>query len=672
MHVPISTYRLQVDEDFTLFAAAKIADYVHDLGADWLSFTPLLTAETASDHDGHATEHVHIDADRGGADGLDAAAAATRRLGLGLLIDVVPHHIAVTSPTLDPHEPADLEVPHAEIVRWITEGLADGLRVAQTDGLADPGEYLDALAAATGGIYVLVEKILEGTEQLPTTWATAGTTGYEARADVDQVLLDPSGRTALNQLDQRLRGHSETLSWADLIHDTKRSLADGILRSEVLRLERDLGESVEKLEADESWKLSPTADALAELLACFPVYRSYLPLGAEYLQHAARLAKECRPDLDQMLDTVVAVLADPAHPAAIRFQQTSAMVMAKGLKDTARYRYARPESPSAAGTAPAGFPVGVAEFHHRQQLRRAAFPTALTTLSTHDTERGEDVSARLSVLAEIPHEWEAVLTELRGETPLNTWQFEAVLWETIIGTWPTDRERLQCHAEKAAREVTLSELGHEPREDFVRRTHELVDSAFDDERVVGIIRRLLDTIEQAGWSNSLAAKLIQLTAPGVPDVYQGSELWETSFADPDRCRPVDYDLRRLYLAAIDCGTHPPVDETGAAKLLVTSRALRVRRDHPEFFTRYAPVTSFGSARKHLIGFDSGDIVTLATRLPVGLAKGGGWGDSTVRLARRPVTDLIADRQYRGGTLALGEVFGRYPVALLVPTELVRS
>ncbi|MBK4346079.1 malto-oligosyltrehalose synthase [Lacisediminihabitans changchengi] len=782
MRIPVSTYRLQIRESFDLFAAANIADYVHELGADWLYLSPLLKAEPGSDHGYDVVDHTQIDPTRGGADGLDAAAAAARRLGLGVLIDIVPNHVGVASPAqnawwwdlithgrdsryaeafdvdwefgggkvripvlgdgpstssgtdalddleivggelhyfdnrypLAPGTADDgasarevharqnyelinwrradaelnyrrffavntlagirVEVPwvfaesHAEILRWITEGLADGLRVDHPDGLADPGGYLDALAAETGGSYVLVEKILEGDEQLPTNWATEGTTGYDALADVDRVLVDPAGRTALDELDRRLRDTDVRVSWTDLIHKTKRSIADGILRSEVLRLERDLGESVEHTVADEGWKLSPTADALAELLACFPVYRSYLPLGAEHLREAAHLAKRHRPELSDTVDEIVAVLADPGHPASVRFQQTSGMVMAKGVEDTAFYRYTRLGSLTEVGADPSEFSIGVAEFHRRQQLRQASFPASLTTLSTHDTKRGEDVRARISVLAEMPERWESALGELRGESPLGDGPLEVLLWEAIVGAWPASRERLHAYAEKAAREAGNSTRWTAPKEDFERRMHELVDSVFDDERVAGIIRGLLDVVEQPGWSNSLSAKLIQLTAPGVPDVYQGSELWETSLVDPDNRRPVDFDIRRLYLAAIDAGSHPGIDETGAAKLLVTSRALRLRRDRPDLFTRYAPITAFGAGRRHVIGFDRGGAVTLATRLPLGLSLDGGWRDTSVQLPGRPVLDLITGKRYEGGTLQMADALGKYPVALLIPDD----
>jgi (1->4)-alpha-D-glucan 1-alpha-D-glucosylmutase len=765
MRVPASTYRLQIRESFDLDAAASIASYVHDLGADWLYLSPILKAEEGSDHGYDVVDHSLVDPRRGGLQGLDAASAAARALGLGVLVDIVPNHVGVATPKQsvwwwdllthgrrsryaeafdvdwvfgggkvripvlgDEPDPrfeiidgelayyenrfplapgtaedgasateihsrqnyelmnwrrADAELnyrrffavntlagirvetpwvfdeSHVEIIRWITEGLADGLRVDHPDGLADPAGYLDALAAATDGAYVLVEKILEGDEQLPTSWAASGTTGYDALADIDRVLVDPAGREPLDALDCTLRDSTEPVSWTRLIHSTKRAIADGILRSEVLRIERDLGAAMTH---------EQTADALAELLACFPVYRSYLPLGIRHLHEAARLAKEYRPELSSRIDELIPTLCNPSHPAAIRFQQTSGMVMAKGVEDTAFYRYTRLGSLTEVGAEPSEFSIGVEEFHRRHQVRQASFPFSLTTLSTHDTKRGEDVRARISVLAEIPAEWESALGELRAAVPLGDGPLECLLWQAIVGAWPASRERLHAYAEKAAREAGSSTTWTAPQDEFEARMHRLIDSTFDDAHVVGILEHVIDVVRRPGWSNSLSAKVIQLTAPGVPDVYQGSELWETSLVDPDNRRPVDFDERRLYLAAIDAGAHPPIDESGAAKLLVTSRSLRLRRDRPGFFTRYAAIEAYGFAAKHVIAFDRGEALTIATRLPIGLARAGGWGDTSVIVAGRPVTDVFTGRQFEGGTLLLSELLERYPVALLVPSE----
>jgi (1->4)-alpha-D-glucan 1-alpha-D-glucosylmutase len=195
-----------------------------------------------------------------------------------------------------------------------------------------------------------------------------------------------------------------------------------------------------------------------------------------------------------------------------------------------------------------------------------------------------------------------------------------------------------------------------------------VTACFDDPAVTRTLEAFVERVRQAGWSNALSNKLVQLTAPGVPDVYQGSELWDTSLVDPDNRRPVDYALRRDYLARVQAGWLPPVDETGAAKLLVTTRALRLRRDQPERFFRHSPVAAFGAAADHVIAFDRGDAVTIATRLPLGLAAAGGWGDTTVVLAGRPVVDLLTGERYPGGVVGVAALLGRYPVALLVPAD----
>ncbi|WP_210506177.1 malto-oligosyltrehalose synthase [Naasia sp. SYSU D00057] len=771
MKQPLSTYRVQIRSTFDLREAAGIADYVRDLGADWIYFSPLLEAEPGSDHGYDVVDHSRVDPARGGAEGLAAAVEAARENGLGVLIDIVPNHVGVATPVHtrwwwdvlekgresryaeafdidwdfgggkvrlpvlgsgddlpelklvegddglelryydhrfpvaagtgkagdDPVEVharqsyelvdwrrADydlnyrrffavntlaavrVEVPrvfaesHEEIVRWVREGLADGLRVDHPDGLFDPGAYLDDLAEATGGAYVLVEKILEGDEQLPSSWATAGTTGYDALADIDRILVDPDGEAPLTALDTELRG-GEALDWHQLIHDTKRDVADGILHSEVLRLDREVADAIERGEepADE------VADAIGELLACFPVYRSYLPEGREHLEEAAELAKRHRPDLAGMIDALLPILGDVEQPAARRFQQTSGMVMAKGVEDCAFYRYTRLTSLTEVGADPAEFGIGHDAFHARQQRRLETIPGSMTTLSTHDTKRGEDVRARISVLAEIPGEWADALLELRDIVPLGDGPLANLLWQAILGAWPASRERLHAYAEKASREAGNSTTWTAPDEEFEQRMHALIDAAFDDARASAILSRLVQRVAAPGWSNSLSAKLLQLTAPGVPDVYQGSELWEMSLVDPDNRRAVDFAERRRLLADIDAGALPPIDETGAAKLLVTTRALRIKRDRPELFGGYTPLRAEGSAAEHLVAFDRGGAITLATRLPVGLAAAGGWGDTTIDVGSAPVADVLSGRRHQGGTLRVADILTDYPVALLV-------
>lgn len=560
-------------------------------------------------------------------------------------------------------DPTVFDQAHVEVARWFREGLADGLRIDHPDGLVDPGGYLERLATLTGRRYTLVEKILEHSatdhpELLPAWWDADGTTGYDAMAEIDRVFIDPAGEGALDALDDRLReatGLPPAPSWAELIHGTKRMIADTIQGSEIRRLVRCLPDPIEDAE-----------DALAEILACFPVYRSYLPAGRDALEDALAAASVHRPDLAPAIESLGAVLADPALEVARRFQQTTGPVTAKGVEDTAFYRATRLGTLTEVGGDPSVFSLSVEDFHAAFARRQAQRPNAMTALSTHDTKRGEDVRARLSVLAEIPHRWAATLEDLRRVASTGHGPFDSLLWQAIIGSWPATPERLHAYAEKAAREAAEVTTWWNPDADFEARMHAVVDAAFGSARE--IVTAFVDEIADPGWSNALSAKLVQLAGPGVPDVYQGSELWETSLVDPDNRRPVDIEQRAAMLAELDRdardGRTPAIDASGAAKLLVTSRVLRMRRDRPELFTRYLPVEVLGTASGHAIAFDRGGAVAVATRLPVGLASRGGWGDTRILIPGGVWIDALTNRVYPGGELPLADLLERYPVALL--------
>lgn len=565
---------------------------------------------------------------------------------------------------------------HAEILRWVREGLADGLRIDHPDGLLDPGGYLEQLDAAMREAgqphpYVLVEKILELGEALPAWWETDGTTGYDAMAEVGRVLVDPAGETELDALDTRLRAESGLAAshgWHDLIHTTKRMIADTIQVAEIRRLVRALPADLR-----DAHGIDVLRDALAELLTCFPVYRSYLPAGAEHLVQAAAEASARRPDLSGAIDALVPVLLDPSLEVARRFQQTTGPVMAKGVEDTAFYRFTRLGSLTEVGGDPGQFAIDVDAFHRAQIARHASWPHAMTALSTHDTKRGEDVRARLDVLAEIPERWAEVLERFRAVASTGHGPFDALLWQAIVGAWPglevargeTFRGRLHAYAEKAAREAAEATGWWDPVEEFEERMHALVDAATGS--AAAEVDAFVTEVAAAGWSNGLSQKLLQLAGPGVPDVYQGSELWEMSLVDPDNRRAVDFDARRAMLADLDAGgALPPIDATGAAKLLVTSRALRLRRDRPELFTRYTPMTVVGAAAEHAIAFDRGGALAVATRLPVGLERRGGWGDTLLLRHPGPCVDAFTGRRFTGSEVRFADVLAVYPVALLVP------
>jgi (1->4)-alpha-D-glucan 1-alpha-D-glucosylmutase len=543
---------------------------------------------------------------------------------------------------------------HREIGRWVDQGWVDGLRIDHPDGLADPGGYLDDLARLIDHRYVVVEKIIEGDETLPESWDCAGTSGYEALAALDRLFTDPAGESVLDELDIQLRGGLR-VDWPAMTRFTKRAVADGILRSEVLRLARLVPE------------IPQADDAIAELLSSFSVYRTYLPLGAEYLAEAVDRAISSRPELASSIRVIADRLGDVGSEFLVRFQQTSGMVMAKGVEDCAFYRWTRLTSLTEVGGEPAQFSLRPQEFHDVQSERLGRSPNTLTALSTHDTKRSEDVRARISAISEVATEWASAVRDWNRLAPLGDGPMANLLWQAAVGAWPIERPRLHAFAEKAAREAGVSTTWIDSDGVFEQRLHALVDAVYDDPELHSGIVAMASRLLPLGRSNSLSAKLIQLTGPGVPDVYQGTELWDLSLVDPDNRRPVDYRRRFGLLAAIDGGAKPDLDadDEGVVKLLVTSRALRLRRDRPELFTGYSPIIAAGPAADHLFAFDRGGALSLATRLPAGLEGGGGWRNTTVELPAGSWVDELTGRRFAGGTTGVDAVFDEYPVALLV-------
>jgi (1->4)-alpha-D-glucan 1-alpha-D-glucosylmutase len=288
----------------------------------------------------------------------------------------------------------------------------------------------------------------------------------------------------------------------------------------------------------------------------------------------------------------------------------------------------------------------------------------MTTLSTHDTKRSADVRARLAVLAELPAEWAAAVERWSALAPPPDGALGHLLWQTVLGAWPVPADRLHGYLEKAMREAGTRTSWSDPDAGFEAAMHAAADAVLAPGELHDDVAAFAARVTPAGWSNSLTATLVQLTMPGVPDTYQGGELWDLSLVDPDNRRPVDYDLRRSLLARVDGGWRPPVDDSGAAKLLVVSRALRLRRDSPELFGSYQPVYATGPAGEHAVAFDRGGAVTVGTRLPVRLERDGGWRDTALPLPAGGWTDALTSRAVSGGDVPLAELLADYPVALL--------
>ena len=537
---------------------------------------------------------------------------------------------------------------HKLIRDWCEAGVA-GLRVDHPDGLRDPLGYLQQLRSFAPEQWITVEKILERAEELPRTWPVAGTTGYDAMREVNGVFIDHDREVDFTALYAGLTGDRRTI--ADHIEAGKRLAVITLLPAEVRRM------------AALAPEIPYAGPALAEVAIAFEVYRSYLPSGVADLDHALEIAARRRPDLASAIDQLSPRLHDHCDDLALRMQQLSGAAMAKGVEDTAYYRYSRFVALNEVGGDPGQFGISLQDFHALQVLRQDRQATSMTSLSTHDTKRGEDVRARLAVLSEIPEAWAGFAELFLSMTTVPNRLFGYFLAQALAGTGPIEPARVHAYAEKAMREASDGTTWTAPDAGYETAVHEAVDAAYDDPPLRAAWKQLDGLITPPGWSNSLGQKLVQLTMPGVPDVYQGTELWEDSLVDPDNRRPVDFAERSRLLESL--GDDPPaIDATGAAKLWVTRQALRLHRKKPEWFSGYQAIEARGPAQQHLIGFDRGGAITLATRLPIRLAAAGGWGDTAVELPA-PYVDVLTGCRW-GGTATVADLLASYPVALLAP------
>lgn len=540
---------------------------------------------------------------------------------------------------------------HREILTWVNAEEVTGLRVDHPDGLTDPGAYVRRLRDAAPNAWIVIEKILHPGEHHPASWPVDGTTGYDALREMSGVLLDPAGEATFTKLAERLGVRTD---YAAVEEEARRLVTDQILVAEVRRIAALLdGVDAEAARA-----------AVAETMIAFGVYRSYLPEVDSTWGDAIAKARSRRPDLAVTLSALdQQVRADPHGELAIRIQQTSGMVVAKGTEDTTFYRFTRFAALNEVGGSPDVWGVGLEEFHRLAAARESGWPATMTALTTHDTKRSEDTRARMAVLSEVAHEFADAVASWTERCGIDEPSLNLLAWQTLVGAWPISDERLGDYLLKAAREAKLRTTWTRPGDEFeasVLAWPSRVRAELGQE-VEAFVRR----IEAPGWSNSLTQKLVQLTAPGVPDVYQGTELWDFSLVDPDNRRPVDYDVRREMLARFGEGLVPDLDVSGATKLFVVHRALTLRRVRPELFRGYRALHAEGPAAAHALAYArSDDLVVLGTRLPVGLDDSGGWRDTTLTLGGGEWTDVITGSTYAGGRLEVAELLARYPVALL--------
>ena len=561
-------------------------------------------------------------------------------------------------------DPVVFRATHERVLRCVADGLVTGLRVDHPDGLADPGAYFRRLAAAAPSAWLVVEKILGANERLPALWPVAGTTGYDALRLVSGLFVDTGGEPAVTAFAAAECGPQDL---RQMEHDAKQWVAEHILLAEVRRIARAARRCLPAGQS-EPGQIEP---AVAELLASFSVYRSYLADDeADALQAAAAEASRRAPGLAAVIGPLARQMtADPGGELAERVQQTAAMVMAKGVEDTVFYRYNRFIALNEVGGDPGRFGVTPEEFHWRVgKVAAGDHPRSMTALSTHDTKRSEDVRARLAVLSELPDEFAAAVRRWSARARLPEPTLNLLAWQSLVGAWPISQERLVRYLEKASREAKIATSWTEPNAEFDAAVAAWPKIVLTDGELAADVEAFVTQVRDAGWSNALGQKLVQLAMPGVPDLYQGSELWDLFLVDPDNRRPVDFDRRRDLLTRIDGGWLPGLDDSGAAKLLIVTRALRLRRDRPELFGgSYEPLPAQGPAADHLFAFarGGGHLVAVATRLPVTLQRAGGWRGTTLPTGPGPWTDVLTGQPVPSGWVAAEDLLQRYPVALLV-------
>jgi (1->4)-alpha-D-glucan 1-alpha-D-glucosylmutase len=546
---------------------------------------------------------------------------------------------------------AVFDTSHTEVARWFAEGLVDGVRIDHPDGLADPTGYLGWLRELTGsGAWIVIEKILAVDEALDPALPVAGTTGYDALREVGGIFIDPTGKQALTEL--VASAEFDYGQVAPMLADLKISSATETLASELGRLRRCI---VAAAGADHPQL--PTA--VAALLTHIDVYRSdYLALAA-ILPTALAATQSAEPELDVPLQLIAAAVADGGE-AAVRLQQLCGAVTAKAVEDCLFYRDARLVSLNEVGGEPQDFGVGMAEFHSRAGTRARLWPQAMTTLTTHDTKRGEDVRARIGVLSQVPSLWTEFISRWEKIVPSPDRATGLFLWQNIFGVWPADGEvtdelrgRLHAYAEKAIREAAWHTTWNDPDADFEGAVHGWLDDMLDGP-VVRELTNLVLRLDSHAENDALGQKLLSLTSPGIPDVYQGTELWDDSLVDPDNRRAVDYTARREALKSLQ-----------HTKIRVVKAALQLRRDRSDTFLRggYHPVLAAGVGADHLVAFRRGDDVLVAvTRWTVRLEQSG-WGDTAVTLPDGSWTNALTGAEV-SGTVPATELFAELPVALL--------
>jgi (1->4)-alpha-D-glucan 1-alpha-D-glucosylmutase len=588
------------------------------------------------------------------------------------------------------------EETHALVLDWLKRGVLDGVRVDHPDGLRDPLEYFKRLREHAPEAWVVGEKILEPGEFLRKSWPIQGTTGYDFLNVAAGVLVAPEGMMELSSIYGEFTG--QPTDFHSIAHEKKINVTQEALGSDVNRLTSIFVEICEANRDRRDYTRAEVRRAIREVAACFSIYRTYVVPEREeiteedrnYISQAIECAKEARQDIDgglfDFLRDVLTMVVKGRQESEflLRFQQFTGPVMAKGVEDTAFYCYNRLTGMNEVGSNPGRHGLSIAEFHTYCEKMQATHPATMTTLSTHDTKRSDDVRARLAVLSELPGKFGAVVqrwsrmnsafrTRRPAAEPMPDRNTEYLYYQTLIGAWPLTIDRAQAYMLKAVREAKQQTTWVANNKEFEDALSMFIECTLNYAPFLKELQQFVARVQDAGRVNSVAQTLLKYTVPGVPDLYQGTELWDLSLVDPDNRRPVDYTLRQRLLSELKQMTGDVATQVmyradeGLPKMWTIHQALQLRQERPECFgaeAAYVQIEVDGTKHDHVIAFRRGDdVVTVVPRLIVKLA--GVWRDTWVSLPEGRWRNRLTGRSLEGGSVAVKELLKDFPVALLL-------
>ena len=673
-----ATYRLQLTREFGFAQARALVPYLRDLGISHLYLSPSFQARPGSTHGYDVIDPRRVSEDLGGESELRALSGAARDAGLGVILDVVPNHMAVDDANhywADPElrakffdiepstwvyrrffdigdlagvrqeDPEVFEETHELVFKLVREKVIDGVRIDHPDGLADPAEYLARLRDHGVG-RVWVEKILDPGERLR-DWPVCGTVGYEFLNDVCALFIDPAGEAPLTALWKQVSGDARP--FGEIAHEAKLEQIRGPFAQDVDRLLREADGDAHGKYGSEAPK-----SELQHALASLPVYRTYVEPRIGRVDDADRRAiaeSEMAPDIAATL------LLERAAPAGFvtRFQQTTPAVMAKGVEDTAFYRYARLLALNDVGGDPSRFGVDVPSFHAANAKRAERFPLNMLTTMTHDAKRSADVRARIGALASMPDEWAAhverwmtMTDRLRSDgAPDDVERY--FIFQTLLGAWVISPDRVEEYMEKALREAKRNTNWVEQNHEWEAAVKRFVRALYSDQAFIADFEPFVVRAAERGDRAALGQLVLKLTVPGTPDIYRGDELPFRALVDPDNRRPVDFDYNQAMLRRL-MGGSPPSAETHKLFMILRLLGLRGRRPGP-FAGGYEPLEAGPAACAFLRGGELLVVVAVrdapfegtGTGLPAGSWRDVLRGDERSFASREPVARLVSER-----------------------------